>query len=231
MKKIYYCFSRYEKVLICHIILLTILAQGYSYNTDNADVKPFRVLLVIGDQWEDPASFIVDMSRAPGEKLNYDDKENHMHTWDFHNIVLLLKSWAIPFDIVRLDQQILNRYMFLDMEGNPKYGTIIWDANTSDKVINSDYSIINEMIVQNGMSMIAVADRIKQLEIQRLLGIQYIGSWRNNDEITVSETHFLTEGIESPMKESTKRGQIYVETKVEFKRGDKTGEKKEIVPW
>ncbi len=219
MKKIYYCFSRYEKVLICHIILLTILAQGYSYNTDNADVKPFRVLLVIGDQWEDPASFIVDMSRAPGEKLNYDDKENHMHTWDFHNIVLLLKSWAIPFDIVRLDQQILNRYMFLDMEGNPKYGTIIWDANTSDKVINSDYSIINEMIVQNGMSMIAVADRIKQSEIQRLLGIQYIGSWRNNDEITVSETHFLTEGIESPMKTEYEWGQYMLRPEVEIQKG------------
>ena len=113
------------------ILLWTIHVSGYSYSAISKDVKPFRVLLVIGDQWEDPASFVVDMPRAPGEKLNYDDKENHMHTWDFHNIVLLLKSWGIPFDIVRLDQQILNRYMFLDMDGNPKYGTIIWDVNTS----------------------------------------------------------------------------------------------------
>ena len=221
MKKIYSCFSRYQKLLICHIVLLTILVPGYSYKTASSDAKPFRVLLVIGDQWEDPASFVVDMPIAPGEKLNYDDKENHMHTWDFHNIVLLLKSWAIPFDIVRLDQQILNRYMFLDMEGNPKYGTIIWDVNTSDKVINNDYSIINEMIIQYGMSMIAIADRIKQSEIQRLLGIQYIGSWRSHDEIMVSEAHFLTEGIESLMKTDYEWGQYLLRPQVEIQKGVK----------
>ena len=72
---------------------------------------------------------MVEMSKPTGEYSGYDATPEVPGNNDFHHLAVLLKSWAIPFDIVRLDQQILDRYMFLDMHNNPKYGTIIWDVN------------------------------------------------------------------------------------------------------
>ncbi len=95
---------------------------------------------------------------------------------DFHQLVIQLKSWGIPFDVVRLDQQFLDRHMFLDFHGNPKYGTIIWDVNQSEKLLHPDYSIIQEMVVDFGMGLIALSDRILQAEIQSVLGLNYVGS-------------------------------------------------------
>ena len=58
--------------------------------------------------------------------------------------MILLKSWGIPYDVVRLDQQFLDRHMFLDMQGEPMYGTIIWDVNQSEKLLHPDYSIFKK---------------------------------------------------------------------------------------
>ena len=52
-------------------------------------VLPYRFLLVISDQWKDPASYLVD---GGGE---------------FQVLVSLLKAWGLPFEILRLDQQKL----------------------------------------------------------------------------------------------------------------------------
>jgi len=53
--------------------------------------RPDRVLLVIGDQWDDPSSFLI---RTDNE---------------LHEIASLLKNLGTPFDILRLDQQPLVR--------------------------------------------------------------------------------------------------------------------------
>jgi hypothetical protein len=71
---------------------------------------PYRFLLVVGDQWQDDASFLID---RPSE---------------FQLTAALLKTWGLPFDIVRLDQQALDAYHLLDRDGHPRYGTIIWEA-------------------------------------------------------------------------------------------------------
>src|ERR1700739_3456652 len=73
-------------------------------------LKPYRVLIVISDQWKDPRSFLVS---GGGE---------------FQTIVTLFKSWGIPFDILRLDQTIMDPNQFTDVAGRPRYGAIIWDA-------------------------------------------------------------------------------------------------------
>lgn len=75
-----------------------------------ASGQPYRFLLVIADQWEDEGSFLVE---KPG---------------DFQVLAALLKTWGLPFDILRLDQQRLDAYHMLDRDGKPLYGTIIWDA-------------------------------------------------------------------------------------------------------
>ena len=169
-----------------------------SFTTESLAVKPFRVLVVIGDQWEDPASYMVSRSAPTGEYSGYFTYPEVAGPNDFHQIMILLKSWGIPFDVVRLDQQFLDRHMFLDMDGNSIYGTIIWDVNQSDKILHPDYSIIKEMVEDQGIGLIALSDRISQAEIESVLGLKYMGSWESNSKMEPVGKHFLTEGLKSP---------------------------------
>src|ERR1700679_1356010 len=59
-----------------------------------AQIKPYRVLLVISRQWKDPRSFLIS---GGGE---------------FQTMVTLFKSWGIPFDILRLDQVTMDPNQF-----------------------------------------------------------------------------------------------------------------------
>jgi hypothetical protein len=162
-------------------------------------LKPFRVLVIIGDQWEDPAGYLVEMPKPTGQYSGYEAVPAVPGAGDFHSLMVLLKSWGIPFDIVRLDQQFLDRYMFLDMEGNPRYGTIIWDVNSSGKLLRTDYSIVTEMVSAYGLGLIALSDRISQPGIQSVLGLKYTGSWESNEKMIPVGVHFLTRGIDSPL--------------------------------
>jgi len=167
---------------------------------ETAPLKPFRVLVLIGDQWEDPASYMVTKPEPTGEYSGYHNRHEVAGPVDFHHLMVLLKSWAIPFDVIRLDQQFLDRYMFLDIHGNPKYGTIIWDVNQSNKLLHPDYSIIKEMVQDYGIGIIALSDRIFPPEIQSVLGLKCAGSWESNTKMKVVSDHFLTKGLNSPFK-------------------------------
>ena len=118
-----------------------------------AEVKPYRVLLVISDQWKDPRSFLVS---GGGE---------------FQTMVTLFKSWGIPFDILRLDQTIMDPSHFADFGGKPRYGAIIWDA--FGEISDSDGTLIRDAVERLHISLVAVGNRVQQPEIQRLLGIRY----------------------------------------------------------
>ena len=71
---------------------------------------PYRFLLVVGDQWKDETSTVID---RPG---------------DFQLVAALMKSWGLPFDVLRLDHQALDAYHLLDRDGSSRYGTIVWMA-------------------------------------------------------------------------------------------------------
>ena len=139
MKRKFYYPSVFLTILV--IIFITKI-NAFSKNPETALLKPFRVLVIIGDQWEDPASYMVTMPKPLEKYSGYFTRPEVSGPVDFHHLMVLLKSWAIPFDVIRLDQQFLDRYMFLDIYGSPKYGTIIWDVNQSDKLLHPDYSII-----------------------------------------------------------------------------------------
>jgi len=141
---------------------------------------------------------MVSMPETTGEYSGYEATPEVTGACDFHHLSILLKSWGIPFDIVRLDQQLLDRYMFLDMLNKPKYGTVIWDVNQTDKLMPQDYSIVSEMVKEYGIGLIAISDRISQPEIQATLGLKYIGSWESNTLLSVKNKHFITEGLSSP---------------------------------
>ncbi|MEN8227013.1 MAG: hypothetical protein ABFS38_02580 [Bacteroidota bacterium] len=186
------------KQLIKTVIIATICLMAFA--TESYAAKPFRVLVVIGDQWEDPASYMVSRSAPTGEFSGYFTYPEVSGSNDFHQLMILLKSWGIPFDVIRLDQQFLDRHMFLGMDGDPIYGTIIWDVNQSDKLLHPDYSIVQEMVVDQGIGLIALSDRISQPAIQSLLGLKYRGSWESNSEIETVGNHFLTDGLQSLFK-------------------------------
>jgi hypothetical protein len=67
---------------VASVLLLLALAIPAS-----AETLPYRFLLVIGNQWNDPASKLIE----PGG--------------EFAVVVSLLKTWGVPFDILRLDQE------------------------------------------------------------------------------------------------------------------------------
>ena len=206
-------------ILVCfnYATIGQVLSGEGNYN----NMKPFRVLVVISDQWKDPSSFIVNMPKAPGLISGYDDPYDQIDNRDFHSLMVLLKSWSIPFDVVRLDQQFLNRYMFLNMDNSPRYGTIIWNVKRSEKLLLANYEIITEMVKDCGIGLIALSDRIDQPAIQELLGIDYRGSWESNDPITLYGKHYLISGVESPLKPGTGTGAHLKRQQVEVKEGTK----------
>jgi hypothetical protein len=111
---------------------------------------PYRFLLVAGNQWEDDSSFLID---RPSE---------------FQITAALLKSWGLPFDVMRLDQQLLDRYHLLDRDGRPRYGTIIWNA---PEIKGRDISLLADLNAQ-GVSVVILGDTIKTPEIARLAGLR-----------------------------------------------------------
>src|SRR5215469_5835677 len=140
-----------------------------------AAARPYRVLLVISDQWKDPRSFLVS---GGGE---------------FQTMVTMFKSWGIPFDILRLDQTVMDRSHFADFSGQARYGAIVWDVgeNASDV----DWELVSDAVQKLHISLIAIGDRIKQPTIQRLLGIHYNSEHMNSAHPTIRGDSFVLRGL------------------------------------
>ncbi|MEA1997281.1 MAG: hypothetical protein U9N45_06555 [Gemmatimonadota bacterium] len=156
--------------------------------------NPYRVLLVIGDQWDDPASFLIDIARASEVS---DDKTFRPENADLVQLVVMLKSWGIPFDIARLDQEILDINYFLGPDGKPLYGCILWAADpTSKNLMHQDYSVLKAAVAEHGISLVALSNRIKDPVIEELLGVRYLGYNMSSDDIATDGRHFITRGME-----------------------------------
>jgi hypothetical protein len=145
-----------------------------------AEIKPYRVLLVISDQWKDPRSFLV----SGGE---------------FQTMVTLFKSWGIPFDILRLDNTIMDPSHFADFHGNPRYGAIVWDA--PNPISKSDEALVREAVEKLHTSLIAIGDRIQQPEIQGLLGIKYKAEHMHSSHPMVEGNSFVLRGLPADLRE------------------------------
>ena len=78
-------------------------------------LKPYRVLLVV-DRWADPASQVIVSDKDP-----------------FQPVAALLKTWSVPFDIFRLDQQTFGAGNLFERSGRVRYGAVVWLADASDR--------------------------------------------------------------------------------------------------
>jgi hypothetical protein len=128
--------------------------------------KPYRVLVVIGDQWDDPGSYCIDtQSRFPDLPARKSGK-------DFLDVVTMLKIWGIPFDILRLDQQRLQINRFLNGVAEPNYRCVIWLADP-DKLqgYSAHYETLRRVVEDYGISLIALFDYVRAPEVAKLVGV------------------------------------------------------------
>jgi peptidoglycan/xylan/chitin deacetylase (PgdA/CDA1 family) len=140
---------------------------------------PYRFLLVAGNQWEDPASFLIE------------------HSGEFQITAALLKTWGLPFDVMRLDQELLDRYHLLERDGSPRYGTIIWDAAGPE---DRDVSLLANLNAQ-GVSVVILGDTIKQPKVARVAGLRYVSDYKSYDQAVFDTNHFITRPLAGREKE------------------------------
>lgn len=173
------------------LISLTLLAAHAraGFNTMNAEAeKPYRVLVIIGDQWKDPGSYNIDENRVAGD--------------EFRDVITMLKIWGIPFDILRLDQQNLNINRFLDGIAEPGYGCLVWMADPDMlEGPHADYGTLQRAVREYGMSLIALFDFVKNQSICDLIGIDYddygiTSMWYPENRFNIIRDHFITGGME-----------------------------------
>jgi len=179
-------------------IILLVLLLPFVFPTSRAALanetfNPYRVLLVIADQWKDPAGFLIDI--PIGEPPHYDHSVRPEGI-DFMQLVVMLKSWGVPFDILRLDQEMLNINHFLGPDNRPLYGCILWAADPgADSVLRQDYGVLAEAVGKHGISLVALSNRIDHPVLESLLGLRYLGYHMTHNSIAASGDHYLTRGI------------------------------------
>jgi hypothetical protein len=174
--------SRKLVVLFC-----LCLVSAVSGSPKSASVtSPYRVLVVIGDQWKDPDSYTISMRKGDSA---------------FCDVINMLKVWGIPFDILRLDQQRLQINRFLDGIAKPRYGCILWMADP-DKLsgMSAHYETVRRAVEQYHMSFIALFDFIRTPEIARLVGVDYRTAEPDSRQtqqlkFAITGEHFITRGL------------------------------------
>ncbi len=104
---------------------------------------------------------------------------------EFQTMVTMFKSWGIPFDILRLDQTLMDPNQFTDFDGHARYGAILWDV-PGNSLSASDQALVADAVEKLHISLIAIGDRVQQPEIQRLLGIRYKGNYMHSSHQMVA---------------------------------------------
>jgi len=173
-------------------VLLT-LALAFAASGARPD-PPYRFLLVVSDQWKDPASFVIEDG---GE---------------FPALAALMKSWGLPFDILAWTSNGLDRYHLLDRDGRPRYGTIIWDPGraTSAKGIE----LLPELVKRHGVNLVVLADTAAVPEAAELAGVRYVSDFISADSLALAREHFITRGLDGREKSFLPEGKYWPGNKV-----------------
>lgn len=160
------------------VLLAAILAVAGSGTTS----LPYRFLLVVSEQWKDPASHLVE---GAGE---------------FPMVVSLLKAWGLPFEILRLDQQRMDNYHLLERDGRPRYGTIIWNAGPGG-LEGRGIELVGSLVKQHGVGLVVLGDAVAVPQIAELAGVEYVSGYQLPQGLTFVGRHFTTRGLEGRERE------------------------------
>jgi hypothetical protein len=101
----------------------------------------------------------------------------------------------VPFDIARLDQELLSRYHFLGPDDEPRYGAIVWAADSEAQIRPQELSLVRDAVESHGISLIALSNRIRHPALEEVLGLRYVGYNRSSDDLVVAGEHFITRGL------------------------------------
>jgi hypothetical protein len=137
---------------------------------------PYRFLVVINDQWQDPSSEFID------------------NACELSMLCTLLKSWGLPFDLYRLDQQRFDAYHLLDRAGRPLHGTIIWNAPGA-KLDSEAAALLRTLVHQHGVGLVAFSDSVNTPAVAELAGVSVAGSYKSGDALAFPGEHFITRGL------------------------------------
>ncbi|MBM3855219.1 MAG: hypothetical protein FJ399_19035, partial [Verrucomicrobia bacterium] len=138
---------------------------------------PYRFLVVIHDQWKDPASEVI-------QERN-----------EFSLLCSLLRSWGLPFAIHRLDQQRFDAYHLLDREGRPLYGTILWNAPGAALDAHGT-GTLRLLVRDHGVGLVAFSDTVENPVIAELAGLRPQGKSTTTGRLEPAGEHFITRGVE-----------------------------------
>ncbi|MBA7684920.1 hypothetical protein ES703_93333 [subsurface metagenome] len=150
--------------LLSLVLLLATAASGAIAGKPSRPApRPYRVLVVIGEQWDDPGSYSIDGQTRFGGRTRESDT-------DFRDVITMLKIWGIPFDILRLDQQRLQINRFLNGIAEPNYGCLIWMADPDQlEGFSANYETVRRAVEEYGMSLIVLFDNVAAPELSDLL--------------------------------------------------------------
>lgn len=160
-------------VLAAAIFLLTGVVPLSAERPPSQLRLPYRFLLVVLDQWGDPGSFVIEDAN------------------EFRVVASLLKTWGLPFDILRLDQQNLDLYHLLDRDGRPRYGTIIWDARLGEDREEEIETLVH-LVEKNGVSLVILGDALATSQVGRIAGVEYVSGYILPSNLKCSSDHFIT---------------------------------------
>lgn len=174
-------------ILISAVFLITVFAGPALAD----EIKPYKVALVIGDQWDDPMSVLVNIRSIKSP----DGNSNVCVSKDFSSLIVMLKGWGIPFEIIRLDQEFMDINRFVGPDGKARIGCIVWDADQGSRILPQRYEVLRQAVNEYGISLIALGDRIKEPIIQELLGVEYTGCDQSDEKLRRLGGHFITNGL------------------------------------
>jgi hypothetical protein len=150
-------------------------AAGAQRVNESWSLKPYRVLMVV-DQWGDPASQVIQSERDP-----------------FQPVAALLKAWSVPFDILRLDQQTFGAGYLFDRSGRVRYGAVLWLADAS----SYERKNVEELAgaVKGGTSVMVVGSRFLDSTLEQTLGLKFKSNYTATDPLEIGAPHFITREI------------------------------------
>lgn len=186
------------------LLCSTLLIAGAAFASEA--FNPHRVLLVIGDQWQDGQSFLVDITVVDAPEYDHTVRPQGV---DFMQLVVMLKSWGVPFDIVRLDQESLDINHFLGPDSKPAYGCILWAADPEARLLRQDYAVLKDAVESYGISLVALSNRIRHPVLEQLLGLRYKGYFMSSDQTSTKGDHYLTRGLQPEVMDLSGIGYIH----------------------
>lgn len=159
----------------CVVVIVSAMLPTAAQTVAVHHGKPYRILLVV-DAWHDPNSILVQSGLD-----------------SFQPIAALLKSWTIPFDIFRLDQQHIDSSYLLDRSGNIRYSALLWLAD-SKSYENQNFESIQPAI-NAGTGLIVLNSRLIDPALARYAGVNFRSFYTSTQPFRMVKDHFINRGL------------------------------------